>query len=171
MTWTAYIDESKRRDYLLCAVVVPAVDKAKIRAELKKAKGRRHQIHMNDLTKEERRRFATLAAGLGVQAYMFTTRGSGRDRDLRDIVLDAAIPHLVDQGCGDLVLESSTLDHGDRMKIHNILGPDHPTTYGHAGKNELLLALPDIFAWSWGAGGWFKTTVKPLVTDLGMFEP
>ena len=169
MTWTAYIDESKRKDYLLCAVVVPAVDKARIQQELKRAKGRRHQIHMNDLDKADRKRFATLAAGLGVQAYVFSTRGPGRDRELRDIVLDAAVPYLVAQGCGELVLESSTLNHGDRMKIHNILGPGHSTGYRHDGKNELLLALPDIFAWSWGAGGWFKTAVKPVVTDLGMF--
>jgi len=169
MTWTAYIDESKRRDYLLCAVVVPVAERTGIRAALKQAKGPRRELHMAKLDKAEQLPMAQLAAGFGVQAYMFAARGRGSERALRDTVLEAAVPHLCTQGCIELILETSSMDDGDRKKIRNILGPGDPTQYWHDGKSELLLALPDIFAWSWGAGGKFKAAVKPAVIDLGVF--
>jgi hypothetical protein len=167
MTWTAYLDESKRKDYLLCAVVVPTAEKTRIRAALKKAKGARRELHMSDVETHKRLPLAQLVTELGVQAYMFTSRGPGSERVHRDIVFGAAVPHLVDQRCGELVIESSSMDAGDRQRIHGLLDPGHPMRYRHDNKAELLLALPDIFAWSWGAGGKFKATVKPAVIDFG----
>lgn len=170
MTWTAYLDESKRKDYLLCAVVVPAAETNRIRAALKKAKGPRRELHMSKVEPHKRLPLAQMVTGLGVQAYMFTSRGSGSERIHRDIVLGAAVPHLVDQGCGELVIESSPMDPGDRQRIHGLLGPGHAMRYRHDTKAELLLALPDIFAWSWGYGGKFKAAVKPAVIDFGPFR-
>lgn len=166
----AYIDESKRRDYLLCAVVVVEQELHAVRKQLERAKGRHRGIHMASLDKKERMRMARVLRDVGVEAYLYRARGA-KERELRDLVLKAAAPHLLDLGVTQVTIESCGQDSADRRVLQQVLGRDGGLTYGHAGKEELLLALPDIHAWSWGEGGVFRDLVKPITTDLGLLRP
>lgn len=171
MTWTAYIDESKRKGYLLCAVVVRTSETGRIRAALNKAKGNRSELHMVDVHKDKQLPVARLVAGLGGEAFMFTARGGARERIKRDMVLKQAALYLADtKGCTDIVIESCSMDAGDRQLLHNVLGPDHPMQYRHADKSDVMLALPDVYAWCWGAPAKFKTLMKTTTFEQGVFH-
>lgn len=66
-----------------------------------------------------------------------------------------------------LGIESCHQDKEYLQVPHRTLGPKPAMSYAHAGKSELMRALPDILGWSHGRGGKFREAIKPVATDLG----
>lgn len=166
---TAFIDESKRGRYMLCAVTVVNVDVAGVRRQLHKAKRAHSTIHMKSLNPTERMAMARLLPTLGIDICLFSARG-GRERVMRDVLLDQAARHLVDLEVTELVIESCGQDHDDARILQRALRNHPGVRFRFAGKDELMLAPADVHAWCWGRGGKFKDIVKPITTDLGTIE-
>jgi hypothetical protein len=61
-------------------------------------------------------------------------------------------------------------DRRDRRLLKKLeqRGTLSPTLqYSHRGsKDELLLSLPDAFAWCWGAGGTWRNRIRPLIGSV-----
>lgn len=163
----AFIDESKRKkDYLLCAVVVVPQDFAHIKKELKKARGPRSGIHMADRKDPERKQLAKLLASLDVSAYIFQARGAN-DRTMRDALLEEQMANFfVQEQISSAVFESCGQDREDRQVLRKSLPVPSPVEYAHGSKQDTLLALPDIHAWSWGRAGAIRKTVEPVTRKV-----
>ena len=166
MAKTAYVDETKRRRYLLCAVVVDQSDIALVRRELARLREGHGTIHMNDRSDRERMRYARALARLPVEGIVVAA-ASGPERAARDALLGSLVRPLLDRGVNRLVIESCDENRADRQTLRRLLGPDPALIYSHADKSDLLLALPDILGWAHGRGRRFATAVRPIVTDLG----
>ncbi len=166
MARTAYVDETKRKHYLLCAVVVEQSDVAAVRRELRRIRGPHDGIHMSDRNERERLAHARTLARLPV-AGILVAADRHRERDARDVTLERLVPHLLGLGVTRLVIESCGEDRADRQVLRRLVGPHPAVAYGHAGKSELMLALPDILGWAHGRGGRYAAAVRPVLTHLG----
>ena len=163
---TAYLDETKRKHYMICAVVVVQTDIAAVRQELMRVKGSHAAIHMTDLNDRDRMACAAALGELDVEGIVVHTKAKN-DRAARDLLLAHTANYLVELGVTRLVMESCDQDREDRQVLHRTLGPEPAMSYQHLGKSELMLALPDILGWSHGRGGKYREAVKPVTTDLG----
>lgn len=138
MARTAYVDETKRKHYLLCAVVVEQSDVAAVRRELRRIRGPHDGIHMSDRNERERLAHARTLARLPV-AGILVAADRHRERDARDVTLERLVPHLLGLGVTRLVIESCGEDRADRQVLRRLVGPHPAVAYGHAGKSELML--------------------------------
>lgn len=166
MAKTAYVDETKRKHYLLCAVVVDQSDIAFVRRELGRLREDHGTIHMNDRSDSERLAFARALGAFPVEGVVVDAHVRP-DRAARDLVLRRMVPYLLGLGVTRLVIESCDEDRADRQLLRELLGPEPALSYSHDGKAELMLALPDILGWSYGRGRRYAAAVRPIVTDLG----
>jgi hypothetical protein len=169
MSKTAFVDESKRKGYMLCAVVVDQAEFATVRKALTRVKGRPSRIHMSGLHLDECFAYARTLGELDVTSVVAAARGRA-DRAARDLLLRQLIPHLLEMGVRDLVIESCQQDQEDRRTLRELLGPSPAMQYRHDGKADPLLAMPDIGGWAHGRGGRYRAAVKSITTDLGIFD-
>ncbi|MCU1455250.1 MAG: hypothetical protein JWN46_3396 [Acidimicrobiales bacterium] len=64
-----------------------------------------------------------------------------------------------------VILVPSSLVRATTRKQRGTLSPT--LQYSHRGsKDELLLSLPDAFAWCWGAGGTWRDRIRPLIGSV-----
>jgi len=168
-----FVDESKRRGYLLAAVAVPADDLQAVRKVLQGLvlPGQR-RLHMKDESDPRRRAIASAIVGCGARAIVYdAARRYRTDRDRREACLRLLVDDAAARGVHALVLEQDdTLVASDRRTLYRAAryaGCAETLRYDHrrAG-TEQLLALPDAVAWCWARGGDWRRRIGPAVIDV-----
>jgi len=167
-----FVDESCRMDYLLCAVVVPVGDIAAARRMMRELKPKnRDRLHMKNETRNRDQIISRFVQSPPIsQAHIFKAglRGTGRtQREVRTECLHALGAYAAESGVTRILVESCSQDEQDRTAVIGALAAqgaservrvmvDRPTAH------ELLWAA-DLVAWAYGAGGWARTAISPLV--------
>jgi hypothetical protein len=167
-----FVDESKRRDYLLVAAAVVPVELDPVRKILRGLvlPGQR-RLHMNDESESRRRSIAPAIAVSGTRAMIYdagqrySTEWTRRSACLQVLVADAA-----QRDDAMLILEQDdTLIAADRKLLYRaVRDEDCPDLrYEHRkASSEQLLALPDAIAWCWAKGGEWRRRIEPVVPDI-----
>lgn len=173
MVLHAFVDESDRRDYVVCAVVVGSDGRDEIRQVVR---GLRrpgaHRLHMAKESAAHRKRILGDLCALPISATLYVSRYSV-DRDGRAEIMRRMVAGL---GVEGLVIESGVgQDERDRAVLYEAVraaGLDGRFSYRHlAPRAEPLLWLPDAIAWAWGAGKDWRRRVEPLVAAVVVVEP
>ena len=167
-----FVDEVRRRDYVLCAAVVPAGDLVRARRIMRELKpNNRSRLHLHDEGAASRRRIladfgrsAPIAA-----AHLWIARIGGRpERAVRDDCFRSLIPGVLEIGATRIVVESCSQDVQDRAVIGEALARRRAVgTVRYdvvpAAADELLWAA-DLVGWAYGAGGDYRRAIADLVT-------
>lgn len=173
MSSHVFVDETKRRGYLLVASVVVSGDLDSTRRMLRGLvlPGQR-RLHMKDENDQRRRSIATAIAVSGVTATIYDAgRRYRNERERRAACLHALIVDAAHRGDGMLVLEQDdTLLSWDNQRLIEYTrdaGCRDTLRYEHRhAASELLLAVPDAVAWCWAKGGDWRRRIEPIVTDV-----
>ncbi|TDD64765.1 hypothetical protein E1262_27120 [Jiangella aurantiaca] len=167
MALHAYVDESKRRDYIVAAAVITAAEVAAARRAMRGLLlPKQPRIHFKDEKGPRKEQIVTVALDISVEAriYVCRTRHSAREN-----CLTAMVPDLVAVGVDRLVLERDTsterLDKRVLFEATRKAGTE--MTYQHdMPRQEPLLWAPDAIAWCWAAGGAWRQRVADHVTVI-----
>lgn len=168
----AFVDESVRRDYLLCAAVVPVGDLTVVRKRLRElCKPGQRRIHMFDESDSRRREILSALTQMELQTHVFEAPTARRStRHTRDECLRALVPGLLELGVDRLVIESCDQDRRDRHVIFEALSKLSATeqlTYLHsAPASEALLWVADCVLWAYGRGGDWRRRTQPLIATV-----
>jgi hypothetical protein len=157
----AFIDESKRGEYILCAVtVLPAgVDEMRKRMRDLCPKGS-SRIHMKSAGKAASK-IVTEVAKLDAESRLYVVKSPKlTEREARDLTLEAAAHDLVELSASRVVIESCDQDREDNRVIRKVVGPHAPFEYLHDRPSNPLLWLPDVHAWAWGRGGSMRRKIE-----------
>jgi hypothetical protein len=157
----AFIDESKRGDYILCAVTIAPGDVADLRKRMESLRPRgATRIHMKSCGREAGK-IVTEVAKLDVSSRLYVLKPAKlTERQARDVTLEVAVRDLAEQPVSRLIIESCDQDQEDRRVIHQTLGPQHLLEYQHERPTNPLLWLPDVHAWAWGRGGAMRSKIE-----------
>lgn len=167
-----FVDESRRRDYLLCAAVVAAGDISASRKVMRELKpSNRDRLHMKDETRNRDRiitEFVRLRPIAEAHIFVGALTGRSSDRAVRTRCLEPLARLAAGAGATRILVESCSQDKQDHAVLTGELARlgalgrvrvaiDRPTAH------ELLWAA-DLVAWAYGAGGSARAAVAPLVT-------
>lgn len=168
-----FVDESRRRDYLLCAAVVATGDIAAARKIMRDLKpNNRDRLHMKDESRNRDRLIREFVRRRPIaEAHLFIGELSGTrltERTVRTRCLQDLARHAAQTGATRILVESCSQDAQDHAALTGALAEmgalgqvradiDRPTAH------ELLWAA-DLVAWAYGAGGRFRSLVDPLIT-------
>lgn len=168
-----FVDESCRGDYLLCAAVVPASDITTARKAMRDLKPKnRNRLHMKAETRNREQiitKFVQTAPIAEAHIFIGSLRGTRTtQRQVRTDCLEALGLYAAENSVTRIVLESCSQDKQDHAAVTGALAAkgaldrirvsiDVPTAH------ELLWAA-DLVAWAYGAGGWARAAIAPLVT-------
>lgn len=167
MSIHVFVDESIRRDYLVCAVVVEArriEHSRRIMRSLIPAGQRR--LHFAKERDDRRRQLLARIVELPVQAAFF--RAAGHAVPARRTCLQDAVTSLADRPVSRLVIELAEPEYErDRQSIAEVVekvpwlqtaSVEHMPAHA-----DPMLWVPDALAWAYGAGGDWREQVGPLV--------
>jgi hypothetical protein len=168
-----FVDESKRGGgFVLCAVWIAPDALGRARAAVRRclAPGQR-RIHF---TSEGRaRRLAILGelCGLAVDTVIIDASGHPGEIAARARCFEALLPLVLDSNATRLVVElDETQIHRDQRTIRAILR--HRGTHEYFAwefvrpHEDVLLGLPDAFAWCWTKGGEWRERIEPSTTRV-----
>jgi len=162
----AFIDESKRGEYALCAVTVAAGDLTALRRQMNALRPPGHtRIHMTGVGKKLAPKIVSDVARLEATSriYLMSSR-KVNERQARDATLAAAVRDLAQMPVTNLVIESCDQDHEDNRIIRGELGGAAPFRYTHDRPSNPLLWIPDVHAWAWGRGGSMRAKIAHRIT-------
>ncbi len=168
----AFVDESVRRDFLLCAVHLPAARCRVVGQELERLRRPgQMRIHMTKEDGRRKRKLVDAAVRSGADAHIEVVRLSREvsQRSARDRCLQTSIPELIRRGVTDLTVESCDQDAADRHVIADVLvgRSAHQLHYAHVRPHEEpLLWLADIVVWAYGAGGDWRRRLTGMAVEL-----
>ena len=171
MSSHVFVDETKRRGYLLVASAVVTGDLAPTRRMLRGLvlPGQR-RLHMKDESDSRKRSIATAIAVSGVQATIYDAgRRHRTERERRAECLRSLVVDLAGQDIAMLVPEQDdTLVASDRKLLYRATRDAGcaDLRYEQRAATEQLLALPDAIAWCWAKGGDWRRRIEPVVTDV-----
>ncbi|MGH3495448.1 MAG: hypothetical protein ACRDQ1_19770 [Sciscionella sp.] len=172
MTGHVFVDESKRRGYLLAAATVSPADLDPLRKMVRGLvlPGQR-RLHMKDERDSRKRSIATAISLSGIQATIYDAGVRYRNEsDRRAACLAALVSDLAQRDVRLLVLEQDdTQVNSDRKLLYRaIRGAGRPNLrYEHLrATEEQLLALPDAIAWCWAKGGYWRRRIEPVVAQV-----
>jgi hypothetical protein len=161
-----YVDESNRRSYLLCALLVHE-DSRRLRGTVRAlCRPGQRRIHFSKEGDPRRRAILSTLTELGVLTRIYRSRSAEPDRDT---CLAALLDDLVPLGPTQLVLERrGPQDRQDEALITAALRASGSVlTFRHTEPHdEPLLWVPDAVAWAVGRGGDWRRRAEPLVEKL-----
>jgi hypothetical protein len=104
-----------------------------------------------------------------IRIYMRTYRRN--PEAARQICVERLLADLLARHAGRLVLDSrEEQDQVDSRTIRRALRKHHEAsqlTWEHADSTaELLLTLPDLAGWCYGAGGEWRKRIEPVLSDV-----
>ncbi len=172
MSSHVFVDESKRRGYLLVAsVVVPGDLDPTCRMLRGLVLPGQRRLHMKDESEPRKRSIATAIAVSGTQATIYDAgRRYDTEWERRSACIRALVAEAAQRGDAMLILEQDdTLIAADRKLLYRAARdegcPDLRYEHRRAAA-EQLLALPDAIAWCWAKGGDWRRRVEPIVTNV-----
>ena len=149
-----FVDESQRREYLLCAVEVEVRHLLEVRRTMRRLllPGQR-RIHFK--SESDRRRKVALTQIADLPVRLRIGRAVGPAADARAEAWEALLPKIRAADCQRLVVErrGRIEDRSERRFLASRLGPDSVTEYVHLPPHEEpILWVADAVAWAGGAG-------------------
>jgi hypothetical protein len=165
----AYLDESQRSRYLVCATLVDSADLSTVRALAQSLRmPGQHRWHFKSESDRRRKTILSALASCGrVRGLVYTSRAP--ETLARAGCLTALVPDLIEHGVSQLTLESRAgRDDEDRPVLYEALrkaGAGMP--YQHRRPvAEPALWWPDAVAWAYGAGGDWRRRIAPIVARI-----
>ncbi len=172
MSSHVFVDETKRRGYLLVAsAVVPGELDATRRMLRGLVLPGQRRLHMKDESDSRKRSIATAIAVSRITATIYDAgRRHHTERERRAACLTALVVDAAARDDAMLVLEQDdTLVVSDRKLLYRATReagcPDLRYEHRRAAV-EQLLALPDAIAWCWAKGGDWRRRIQPVVTHV-----
>lgn len=166
------MDESKRAGYVVAAVTVTDTDAVRKVVRALVLPGQR-RIHMKHEQMRRRRVIVSALAAAEIRATVYdAARRYRTDRAARTACLTALVEDIAGRtGNTQLVIEQDDsavrTDRHDLFHLARQAGIAHRLEYRHQRANdELLLALPDIVAWSWVRSGEWRRRIGPILADV-----
>ena len=169
----AFVDESYRSDYILCAALIESrqVGAAR-RAMTSQLRGGQARIHMAKENDGRRKSLLASIAQTAAGAHLVAVRVRGQSmRSSRDVAFAELTSQLVALGTERLVIESCDQDRRDTQVVGDTLarlGVSGTLEIQHLRPHdEPLLWIPDAIAWAYGKGTkeW-RSLVGPLITKV-----
>lgn len=165
-----FIDETKRRDYLMVASAHIATDVAPLRSALRELLlPNQRWLHMKNERDSRKRQIVRVIVAAGVQATVYRAGTNYRTEKQRR---EACLRHLVSENAraGETVAvfdqDDSLLSWDNQRLIEFTRAENCRDTFRYEHKNaptELLLAVPDAIAWCWAKGGDWRARIRPVV--------
>lgn len=165
---TLFIDEGKRRDYLLVAATVASNDTTALRKSVTELRMRgSDRIHFVRESAGHKRKVLTELARLEVRTTVFQAVGLD-DRDARRWCLEQVVDLAAAVGANRIVIEmDESIVQTDNRTLYQAIethGARGQIRYEHSRPaSEPLLWVPDAVAWSFGRGGEWAQLVAPLI--------
>lgn len=167
-----FIDEARNKDYLICAVVVPAADLTLARKQMRTLKpGNRDRVHMHTEGDKSRRKIlAEFVQNMPItEAHLFKAAIGGRpDRAVRDDLLREAATLAAGIGAQRIVVESCSQDKQDFVVITGALvaigALDRVRVAIERPRHHELLWAADVVAYAYNAGGAMRACIRHFVT-------
>ena len=162
----AFIDESKRGEYALCAVTVAPGDLTSLRKQMNALRPPGHsRIHVTGVGKKLAPKIVAEVARLEATSriYLMTSK-KVNERQARDVTPAAAVRDLAQMAVTNVVIESCDQDREDNRIIRDELGGNPPFVYTHDRPTNPLLWIPDVHAWAWGRSGSMRAKIAHRVT-------
>ena len=173
MALHAFVDESYRGDYVLCAALIePRSVAAARRSMTAQLRGGQSRIHMAKENDGRRKSLLSNIAQLDASAHLVAVQVRGLSiRRSRDLAFAELTAQLVSLGTGRIIIESCDQDRRDTQVIGDALarlGATGSVDVQHLRPHdEPLLWIPDVIAWAYGKGTkeW-RSLVEPLITNV-----
>jgi hypothetical protein len=171
VTLHAFADESCRGGrYLLAVALVDPAELASTRRLVRSLllPGQR-ELHCKKESPARRRQIISTLVSADTRAWMYLRRSNGDQEQARQQCLDRLVADMVRAGAKRLVLDSrEDRDRYDEGTIRAVLGSRPRETgliYEHLNStHELLLGIPDMVAWCYGAGGDWRRRIGPAIS-------
>lgn len=167
-----FVDESKTRDYVLVAALVPPPALGVARSVIGglRLPGQR-RFHMKHERDSRKRLMLSELTRLGTHALaIIASRESRPEHVCRQMCLETLVPRLAARGDPFLCLESDeSQDRRDRKVLstlvrHHACAPGFTFRHDRAA-SEPLLAIPDALAWACAKGGEWRRRAQPMIVD------
>lgn len=167
-----YVDETKRRDYLMVAAVVLGEDLTAARAVIQDLlKPGQHHLHMKDEADGRKETIAKTLVAADLRATIYDAGRRHRTQlQARAACLSALVEDLAASDLETLIVldQDETIMHSDRQLLYRAVrdaGSESTLRYEHRRSTaERLLGIPDAFAWCWAKGGRWRAHIRPVVT-------
>lgn len=171
----AFVDESGRGShYYVCVAVVAVGDVKELRqlAQGFRMKGQKRWHFTKERHSRQKEILAAIVASEIVRVRVYF--GKGDEVALRNVIFQTMGPDLVGAGVDRLIIESrAQRDANDRRALFEVLSKDSTLRFDHLRPAEdAALWIADAVAWSYGAGGQWRETLRPILdrtADLGVF--
>lgn len=167
----AYVDESKRGPYLMCAFVTDPGHRSQVIAALDQIRMRgAPRIHMKNESDATRRAVLSALCDLQVQSTMFVSRIKPMVTARAAILEEGIWPQIKRERITRLVLEPEAgQDERDRRQLFQLARRDGLTDFSYAHLppiTEPMLWVPDAIAWAYGAGGSWRQRAAPVISQV-----
>jgi hypothetical protein len=170
MTVHAFADESRRGStYYLAAAIAEPVNLRPLRRDLRGLllPGQR-ELHFKREKEPRQRKLAAIIARLPVRVHVYVHECVRREEAARQACVAQMTCDLLDRGAHRMVLDSrDEQDSNDEATIRAaVLGHPHSGRFAYEhvdSASEELLWVADTVAWCFGAGGYWRKHVEPLV--------
>ena len=171
MSVHAFVDESRRSRYMICAAIISPDDLRATRGDLREMllRGQR-RLHFANESPHRRRSLLVAMADLPVRALMYTSRE--REPTARQSAIAALLSDLVDLKGQRLIIEHREHSQNRRERaqiaaaIRNGIAPTG-LDYQHLDAHEEpMLWVADAVAWAYGAGGEWRRRAQTLVNSV-----
>jgi hypothetical protein len=167
-----FVDETKRAGYVIAAVTVSDTEAIRkiVRALVQPGQRR---IHMKHEQARRRRVIVSALAAMQVQATVYdAARRYRTDLAARTACLTALVEDIAarDSDTRLVIEQDDSVVRADRHDLFQLVrqaGIADRLEYRHQrAYDELLLALPDIVAWSWVRPGEWRRRISPILTTV-----
>lgn len=171
----AFVDESKRGPYLMCAFVTDPGHRGQVVAVLNRIRmPGAPRIHMKNESDSTRRAVLSALCDLQVQSTMFISRIKPMITARATIIEEGIWPQVRREGITRLVLEPEAgQDERDRRQLYQLARRDGLTDFSYAHLppiTEPMLWVPDAIAWAYGAGGNWRQRAAPVIDQVITIE-
>ena len=168
----AFVDESKRGPYLMCAFVTEPASRKAVVAELHRIRPpRASRLHMKNESEPTKRAILSALCELAVTSTVYVSRVKPFHA-ARAAILERGIwPQVLSEGIERLIMEPEVgQDERDRRQLYRLAAATGMTgrvSYAHLPPtSEPMLWVPDAIAWAYGSGGEWRRRTQPVVVDV-----
>ena len=166
-----FIDESIRNRYILSLVFIDLKKVAHIRKSLVNfSMQNRSKIHMFSGTLGFKNKILNEVSNYDIKTVIIEDLSFRSRKYLsRQICLRSAFEHTALESVDRIVLDRSSSQEKDLITYQKSSRkfPTLPENLHHiASRQEPLLWLPDIFAWSYGAGGIWRQSIDEKISFI-----
>jgi len=165
-----YVDESKRRGYLVVAAAVSIGELAGTRASMRTLLlPCQPRLHFRDERGTRKQKILDTVLGLDIRVDLYSTDVAGGTVAARGRCLTALTTDLLADDTRELVIErdDGMVAH-DKRAISGVLrshrGTPAPEYRWERAHDEPLLWIPDALAWCWTARGSWRASIQSFVT-------